>query len=95
MTTKTKTPYLAMLRSAPYKSPRLDEFVCLGDIVQVRDIKEDKEIYVPERGSFDIGDTVFVEWHNELEMYKILYEFFLTDETNCAGGFYYLDGTQA
>ena len=95
MTTKTKTPYLAMLRSAPYKHRRLNEFVCLGDIVQVRDIKEGKEIYVPERGSYDIGDTVFVEWHNELEMYKVLYEFFLTDDSNCHGGFYYLDGTEA
>ena len=84
-----------MLRSAPYKHRRLNEFVCLGDIVQVRDIKEGEEIYVPVCGSFDIGDTVFVEFHTGIRMYGIVYEAFLTDETNCAGGFYYLDGTQA
>ena len=95
--TKSKTQYLAMLRSAPYRDERLDKCVCKADIVQVHDIKEDKEIYVPERGTFDLGDTVFVEWDNDkgIGRYRILYETFLTDDSNCHGGFYYLDGTQA
>tara|TARA_B100000035_G_scaffold2640_1_gene2297 strand:- start:135 stop:407 length:273 start_codon:yes stop_codon:yes gene_type:complete len=88
------TQYVAILRSAPYRDPHRDKWVCKGDIVQVKDIKEDRLISVPEHGTFDIGDTVFVEWDIKIGMRRILYETFLTDDSNTHGGFYYLDGTQ-